>query len=408
MNIRKLSIIIPAYNEAATIGKILECVSAVSLPDGVGREIVVVDDCSTDATAEVVKRFIAADPSCRVIYRRLEANHGKGYAVRTGISLATGDAIVIQDADMEYDPSDYVKLLEPIIAGESRVVYGSRIMNRDNSYSYHTFYWGGRLVSAVTTLLFNRRITDEPTCYKMFDASLLKSIHLTSDRFGFCPEVTAKVMRMGEEIKEVPISYRPRSKSEGKKIRWRDGLEAIWLLFKYRWADIGESRRRSGASSWWGRNLVGCVVVMIAGMLLFNGYHSYKWVYNDVLVKNLKFARKNSSLTFDQRMMMKLGADYEFMMYIKANTPDDAVILYPSPEAFRKEGSPFRQEIYNTTFASRFLYPRRLVQDCDLAGSPLAGSLTHVVVVNGVAPAAIPMPVEGLPPHAVFALNRQK
>lgn len=157
MNIRKLSIIIPAYNEAATIGLILERVASVQLPDGVGRETVVVDDCSTDATAGVVKRFITANPSCQVVYRRLDANHGKGYAVRTGIALATGDAIVIQDADLEYDPADYSKLLEPIIAGESRVVYGSRIMNRDNRYSYHTFYWGGRLVSAVTTLLFNGR-----------------------------------------------------------------------------------------------------------------------------------------------------------------------------------------------------------------------------------------------------------
>ena len=135
---------------------------------------------------------------------------------------------------MEYDPADYSNLLPFILSGEYKVVYGSRLLNRDNRYSYRSFYWGGRFVSFVTSLLFGVKITDEPTCYKMFDAAVLKSIPLASDRFGFCPEVTAKVLKRGYSIKEVPIKYYPRSKKEGKKIKWRDGIEAIYILFKYR------------------------------------------------------------------------------------------------------------------------------------------------------------------------------
>ena len=207
-SVKKLSVIIPAYNEAGTI--------------------------SADDTEQEVEKAQTQYADACIRYLRLPANRGKGYAVRQGIACSTGDVIIIQDADLEYDPDDYRVLLEPILSGEYRVVYGSRLLGGDNKPIYRTFYWGGRLVSFVTSLLFSLKITDEPTCYKMFDASLLKSIPLVCDRFGFCPEVTAKVLRRGYKIKEVPIRYYPRSRQEGKKIKWHDGVEAIGILLKYR------------------------------------------------------------------------------------------------------------------------------------------------------------------------------
>ena len=229
-----LSIIIPAYNEAGTIARVLEKVMRAELPDGIGKEIIVVDDCSADGTDREVKRTMAAHPGTFIKHIELNKNRGKGYAVRTGIAYSTGEVIIIQDADLEYDPDDYAALLQPILSGAYKVVYGSRLLNGKNNHSYRSFYWGGRLVSLITSLLFGQKITDEPTCYKMFDASLLKSIPLTSDRFGFCPEVTAKVLGRGYKIKEVPIRYYPRSKKEGKKIKWSDGIEAICLLVRYK------------------------------------------------------------------------------------------------------------------------------------------------------------------------------
>ena len=233
-SVKKLSVIIPAYNEAGTIFRVLEKVIGAELPAAVEKEIWVIDDCSADDTEREVEKAQTQYADACIRYLRLPANRGKGYAVRQGIARSTGDVIIIQDADLEYDPDDYRVLLEPILSGEYRVVYGSRLLGGDNKPIYRTFYWGGRLVSFVTSLLFSRKITDEPTCYQMFDASLLKSIPLVCDRFGFCPEVTAKVLRRGYKIKEVPIRYYPRSRQEGKKIKWHDGVEAIGILLKYR------------------------------------------------------------------------------------------------------------------------------------------------------------------------------
>ncbi len=233
-SIEKLSVIIPTFNEAGTIAQVLEKVIRTELPDQILKEVLVVDDCSIDNTNEKVKEVIKANPEVCIEYIRLDKNKGKGYAVRAGIAHSTGDVVVIQDADLEYDPDDYSALLLPFLSGEFNIVYGSRLLNRKNKYSYCSYYWGGRLVSLIASLLFCQRITDEPTCYKMFDAAVLKSIPLTSDRFGFCPEVTSKLLRKGYKIKEVPINYYPRSKKEGKKIKWRDGIEAICILIKYR------------------------------------------------------------------------------------------------------------------------------------------------------------------------------
>ena len=233
-SVKKLSILIPAYNESKTIIGILEKIIRVDLPESIKKEIIIIDDCSTDHTDEKVAQVMKSHSEMYIKYIRLKENRGKGYAVRTGITNATGEIIIVQDADLEYDPNDYSILLQPILSGKYKIVYGSRLLNRNNKYSYHSFYWGGRLISLITSLLFSCKITDEPTCYKMFDASVLKSIPLTYDRFGFCPEITAKARRCGYAIKEVPINYYPRSKQEGKKIKWCDGVEAICILFKFR------------------------------------------------------------------------------------------------------------------------------------------------------------------------------
>jgi dolichol-phosphate mannosyltransferase len=167
----------------------------------------------------------------KIIYH--EKNKGKGAAIRTAIKHVTGDIVVIQDADLEYDPNDYVALVKPIMDGTTTVVYGSRQLGLSNKHSYVSFYLGGRLLTILTNLLYRSHITDEPTCYKVFKSETLKSIPLNCARFEFCPEVTAKVLKRKIQIVELPIHYYPRKKEEGKKIKWKDGVHAIWTLLKY-------------------------------------------------------------------------------------------------------------------------------------------------------------------------------
>ena len=223
----KLTVIIPVYNEKDTIETLLARVDQVRLP--VEKEIIIVNDGSTDGTGDILKKTKIKN----VLVLSHGANQGKGAAVKTGLHRASGDIILIQDGDLEYDPGDYPDLVQPILDKKTRVVYGSRIMGH-NKASYFRYYWGGRLLSLLANLIYGIRITDEPTCYKVFDAGLLKGLELRCKGFEFCPEVTAKVSRLGESIFEVPIAYMPRSIQEGKKIRWVDGLIAIWVLFKYR------------------------------------------------------------------------------------------------------------------------------------------------------------------------------
>jgi len=220
----KVSVIIPAYNESATVGR---CVAAVYAKNpSLDLEVIVVDDGSTDETAKTARA--ASRPGFKLLQHT--QNRGKGAAIRTGLAVASGDIILIQDADLEYDPADYEKLLAPIRSGKAQVVYGSRIKGHGNKHSYERYYWGGRLLSVWTNLLFGSHITDEPTCYKVFKVDLLKSLNLTCEGFEFCPEVTAKILRQGTPIVEVPIHYYPRSMEEGKKIRWWDGVKALWTL----------------------------------------------------------------------------------------------------------------------------------------------------------------------------------
>ena len=222
-----LSVIIPCYNEQRTILTIIERVQAVAI----AKEIIVVDDGSTDGTRVLLAALVADLPGITGLFH--EGNRGKGAAVATGLARAIGRVVIIQDADLEYDPQEYGAVIAPILAGEAQVVYGSRNL-QPNHYSYRLFYWGGRLVTLVTNLLYGSRLTDEATCYKAFALPVIQGLHLTSAGFEFCPEVTAKVLRQGYAIREVPISYHARPREEGKKIRASDGLRAIWTLLKYR------------------------------------------------------------------------------------------------------------------------------------------------------------------------------
>ena len=232
-----LSIIIPAYNEGKNICLVLDKVLAVDLVYGVQKELIVVDDGSRDDTYVQAMSYVHAHPGVPVRVMRHKQNMGKGMAIRTALPHTTGDYIIIQDGDLELDPNDISRLLECMIDNDYQVVYGSRFLNKRNEVLYQRFYWGGRLVSFIANLLYGQHITDEPTCYKLFRADVLKSIRLRCVRFEFCPEVTAKVAKRGIRIHEVPISYSPRTLEEGKKLRWTDGLEAVFTLLKYRFVD---------------------------------------------------------------------------------------------------------------------------------------------------------------------------
>jgi len=224
---RKLSVIVPVYNERNTVVESVRRARAVELP--VDREIIVVDDGSTDGTPQVLKQL--EDSTVRVVTH--PENRGKGAAVRTGMTHATGDLMIIHDADLEYDPEDWPRLLAPILKGKARVVYGSRFTGeRKNMLFWH--WVGNRFLSLVTNVLYNTTLSDMETCYKLFDRRLLDGIRLRSDRFGFEPEVTALLLRTGERIYEVPISYAGREPDQGKKITWKDGFEALWVLVRCR------------------------------------------------------------------------------------------------------------------------------------------------------------------------------
>lgn len=228
-----LSIIIPVYNEKNTIAEILKKVDEANLNDlGFNKEIIVVDDGSTDGTRDILDKLAGR---YKIIYH--PKNRGKGMAIRTGLQYVKGDYVIIQDADLEYDPQDYRKLLSCALKNKAEVVYGSRLLNHQNEFSYTSYYYGGIILNWLTNLLCGTKITDESTGYKLFKTETLKSIPLKCERFEFCPEITAKIAKRKIKIYEVPISYRPRHKKEGKKIKWKDGFEALWVLIKYKFFD---------------------------------------------------------------------------------------------------------------------------------------------------------------------------
>ncbi|MFA6518502.1 MAG: glycosyltransferase family 2 protein [Candidatus Shapirobacteria bacterium] len=230
-SIKRLSIVIPVYNEENTIEKIIKRVADVDLGE-IKKEIIVVNDGSTDGTGDKLGKIIKSKKLPIVLVNHLK-NQGKSMALRTGFKKMTGDVAVVQDGDLEYDPNDFKTMLAKMMENKVRVVYGSRQLGgRKNHYSGIGFYLGGQVLTLLTNLLYGGNITDEPTCYKMFETKLLKSIKLESKRFEFCPEVTAKILKSGEKIYEVPISYNPRNKQQGKKIKLKDFWEAVWMLVK--------------------------------------------------------------------------------------------------------------------------------------------------------------------------------
>ena len=228
----KLSIVIPAYNEAETVEKLAERVWGVDL--GVERELVFVDDESTDGTRDILQRLCGDHPEWRLVLH--ERNRGKGAALRSGFAQATGDVVAIQDADLEYDPRDLVRLLEPILEGHADVVYGSRFQGGGpHRVVFFWHYMGNRFLTTLSNMMTDLNLTDMEVCYKLFRREVLESIELKEERFGFEVEVTSKVARAKKwRIYEVPIAYYGRGYAEGKKITWKDGLRALWCILKYR------------------------------------------------------------------------------------------------------------------------------------------------------------------------------
>ncbi|MGH9016309.1 MAG: glycosyltransferase family 2 protein [Acidimicrobiales bacterium] len=226
---RSLSVIVPVFNERNTVAEIVRRMRAVALPGDLELEVVVVDDGSSDGTDKILAAL--EDSTVRVINHRV--NSGKGAAINTGLESVRGDLVLVQDADLEYDPNDWPRLLAPVLSGKAQVVYGSRFTGeRKNMFPSH--WLGNRLLTLITNVLYRSTLSDMETCYKLFDRRVLDGVRIRSQRFDFEPEITAKVLRRGFRIYEVPISYAGREISEGKKISWRDGVGAIVALVRYR------------------------------------------------------------------------------------------------------------------------------------------------------------------------------
>lgn len=233
--LKLLSILIPVYNEAQTIIQVLDLVSQAPTA-GLDRELIIVDDGSTDGTAQVLQHLDTAKYQAKIYFH--QHNQGKGAALKTAQTHATGDIILIQDADLEYNPKEYVELLQPILDGKADVVYGSRLSGGKVTRAFHFWhYLGNKFLSLLTNLLYDCTITDMETCYKVFKSDVFKRVDIKSKRFEFEPEITAKVLRQKVRIYEMPISYFGRDYSQGKKITWKDGFGAVWALLRYRFFD---------------------------------------------------------------------------------------------------------------------------------------------------------------------------
>ena len=233
INIKKLSIVIPVYNEKNTLVELVEKVKAVNLGE-IEKEIVLVDDASTDGTQEILNQLKESDTSLKIFFK--EENSGKGATLREGFKHTTGEYVIVQDADLEYEPKDYVKLLRALEEEHVDVVYGSRFSgNYEDMSNLH--YFGNKLLTMVTNMLFGVLLTDMETCYKLVPGSFIRELDIKSPRFNFEPEITAKILKSGMKITEVPIWYKGTTHSEGKKITWRDGIAAVATLLRFRFTD---------------------------------------------------------------------------------------------------------------------------------------------------------------------------
>jgi dolichol-phosphate mannosyltransferase len=232
----KISIIIPVYNEEKTIIKILTILKNLDLK--LNKEIVIINDGSTDDSKIIIENFLNIQKQTNKLQFKFitKENGGKGSAIKKGITIATGDILTIQDADLEYNPEDLKKLIKPIVNGKEKVIYGSRFLE-EHKPLYKIYFIGNKFLTLLTKLLYNTKITDMETCYKVFDSKIIKKMKIKANHFDIEPEITAKVLKSGIEIKEIPISYSPRSISEGKKINWKDGLQAIWTLIYWKFND---------------------------------------------------------------------------------------------------------------------------------------------------------------------------
>jgi len=227
----KLSIVIPVYNERGLVPQAIARIEAAALPEGLEREIVIVDDCSTDGTREWLREFAASRPDIKLQLHG--QNAGKGAALRTGFAAATGDFVIVQDADLEYDPREIPTVLEPLLDGRADVVFGTRFLGHTHRVLYYWHSVGNWLLTTLSNMLSNVNLTDMECCYKAFRRELLARIRLEENRFGFEPEITAKVARLGCRIYEVPVSYSGRTYAEGKKINWKDGFSALRCIIRY-------------------------------------------------------------------------------------------------------------------------------------------------------------------------------
>jgi dolichol-phosphate mannosyltransferase len=235
----KISVLIPIYNEFLTLPLVLQRVLDAPLPPGCEKEVIVIDDGSTDGTTELLQTQFGRSPVLRV--QHSPVNFGKGAAIRIGLSQASGDIVLIQDGDLEYDPRDYRQILQPIVDGTADVVYGSRFLRPFKGMKFANWL-ANRILTLTANLLYGARLTDEATAYKAFRTDVIRAVQLRCTRFEFCPEVTAKLLRAGHRIHEVPVSYNPRGVLEGKKIRFADGVEAFWTLIRYRVASLRSIR----------------------------------------------------------------------------------------------------------------------------------------------------------------------
>jgi len=235
MKLARLSILIPVFNEAKTVRELLAQVDAAAVAE-LQKELIIVDDGSTDGTRDILERLDGLQTPFRVVFHG--QNMGKGAAIRTALTYATGDVILVQDADLEYDPRDYEDLVAPILRGRADVVYGSRLRGGKPVRDFSLLYlWGNKFVTLATNVLYGAALTDMETCYKVFRADVIKNLHLRANRFDFEPEVTAKILKRGYKLVELPIAYYGRPHAEGKKLTWRDGFAALWTLVKYRIVD---------------------------------------------------------------------------------------------------------------------------------------------------------------------------